>query len=72
MTEPIDESTHGEASQLRHRLASPLSALLSEAQLALMDADSLPEFAVDAFRDIERLALKLTGILKESRESEQM
>lgn len=60
--EPTDR-----VAELRHALANPLSALLSEAQLALMDADTYPPEVVRNLQEIERLALRLRTILRESR-----
>lgn len=50
---------------LRHRIANPLAALLTEAQLALLDRDTLPDHAVECFERIERLALRMRDMLKE-------
>ncbi len=54
--------------RLRHDIANPLAALLAEAQLALMDADRLEEPVRRSFEEIERLAIRIRGILRESRE----
>jgi hypothetical protein len=60
--EPLDP-----VADLRHTLANPLSALLSETQLALMDAETLTPEALRSFQEIERLALRMRGILRETR-----
>jgi hypothetical protein len=60
--EPLDP-----VAELRHALANPLSALLSETQLALMDADTLTPEVLRSFQEIERLALRMRGILRETR-----
>ena len=51
---------------LRHAIANPLSALLAESQLALMDADDLSPRTRESLREIERLAIRLRAILKAS------
>jgi signal transduction histidine kinase len=54
--------------RLRHDIANPLAALLAEVQLALMDAEQLDEPVRRSFEEIERLAVRMRGILRESRE----
>jgi signal transduction histidine kinase len=51
-------------SKLRHDLANPLSALLAEAQLLLMDPQTLPEEAVRALKEIEALAIRMRSLLR--------
>jgi hypothetical protein len=51
-------------SKLRHDLANPLSALLAEAQLLLMDPQPLPEEAVRALKEIEALAIRMRSLLR--------
>ena len=53
-------------SRLVHDLANPLSAVLAEAQLLLLDADQLTPEAVASVRAIEAGALKMRTILKEA------
>jgi signal transduction histidine kinase len=55
-------------SVLRHAIANPLSALLSEVQLALLDADQLSPRARESFQEIERLAIRLRAVLRASQE----
>ena len=55
--------------RLRHDIANPLAALLAEAQLALMDADTLDEPVRRSFEEIERLAVRIRAILRESRDA---
>lgn len=50
--------------ELRHDLSNPLSALLAEAQLQLLNPEQLPTEAANAFREIERLAQRMRDILK--------
>ena len=56
------------ASRLRHAIANPLSALLAEVQLMLLDAEKLDEATVRGLREMERLAGRMRTILRESRE----
>jgi signal transduction histidine kinase len=51
---------------LRHALANPLAALLTEAQLALTAPTALDVDTRRALQEIEKLALRMRGILKES------
>lgn len=54
----------GQIRKLRHDLSNPLSALLAEAQLQLLNPEQLPREAANAFREIERLAQRMRDILK--------
>jgi hypothetical protein len=63
MTQPPDDP-EARFRKLRHDLSNPLSALLAEAQLQLLNADQLPAEAATAFREIERLAQRMRDILK--------
>lgn len=56
------------AARLRHDIANPLSALLAEVQLMLLDAEKLDEATVRGLREMERLAGRMRTILRESRE----
>ncbi len=49
--------------RLRHDLSNPLSALLAETQLQLLNADQLPQEAATAFREIEKLAQRMRDML---------
>ena len=51
--------------RLVHDLANPLSAVLAEAQLLLLDAATLPPDAVDSLRAIEAAALRMRVVLRE-------
>ena len=53
-------------SRLVHDLANPLSAVLAEAQLLLLDARHLSPDAVTSLRAIESAALRMRTILRES------
>lgn len=53
-------------SRLVHDLANPLSAVLAETQLLLLDAESLAPDVVASLRAIEAAALKMRVVLRES------
>lgn len=50
--------------KLRHDLANPLSAILAEAQLLLLNADTLDPEVVTSLREIERLSRRMRDILQ--------
>jgi signal transduction histidine kinase len=52
--------------RLVHDLANPLSAVLAEAQLLLLDAEQLSPEAVTSLRAIETAALRMRTILRET------
>lgn len=52
--------------KLRHDLSNPLSALLAETQLLLLNASELPIDVAASLREIESLAIRLRGILRQS------
>lgn len=51
--------------RLRHDLANPLSAMLAEIQLLLLDPAGLPDHVVEALRTIEGQALRMRALLRE-------
>jgi signal transduction histidine kinase len=51
--------------KLRHDLANPLSALLAETQLLLMDKPDVPPEVTAALKEIERLAIRMRTVLRE-------
>lgn len=53
-------------SRLVHDLANPLSAVLAEAQLLLLDAEHLSPDAVTSLKAIETAALRMRTILRGS------
>ncbi len=53
-------------SRMRHDLANPLSALLAEAQLLLLNAAALDAETIGSLREIESLAMRMRTILRES------
>jgi signal transduction histidine kinase len=52
---------------LRHALANPLSAILAEAQLLLMGDAPLDAETRSGLQEVEKLALRMRTILKETR-----
>lgn len=50
--------------RLRHDLANPLSAILAEAQLLLLNTETLDPEAVTSLREIERLARRMREMLQ--------
>ncbi|MCL4866350.1 MAG: hypothetical protein KJZ47_10675 [Gemmatimonadales bacterium] len=51
--------------QLRHDLANPLSAILAEAQLMLLEHPDLDPEVRRAVQTIEQMALRMRSILRE-------
>ena len=52
--------------KLRHDLANPLSAILAETQLLLLDDTQLASDLVESLRQIEHLAIRMRTMLRES------
>lgn len=52
--------------RLRHDLSNPLSALLAETQLLLLNEHEIGAEAVASLREIEALAIRMRGILRET------
>jgi hypothetical protein len=52
-------------SRLRHDLANPLSALLAEAQLLLLNEAKLDPETLTSIREIESLAFRMRTLLRE-------
>ena len=50
--------------RLRHDLSNPLSAILAEAQLLLLNADQLDPETVNSLKEIERLARRMRDMLQ--------
>jgi signal transduction histidine kinase len=50
--------------RLRHDLANPLSALLAETQLLLLNPDQLSPETVNSLKEIERLARRMRDMLQ--------
>ena len=52
-------------SKLRHDLSNPLSALLAETQLLLLNEAQLDSETIVSLRGIEALAVRMRSILRE-------
>lgn len=63
MTDPEPDPRY---SRLRHDLANPLSAVLAETQLLLLNPDVLDAETRRALQTIEAMALKMRTILRET------
>lgn len=50
--------------RLRHDLANPLSAILAEVQLLLLNAETLDPEVVTSLKEIERLARRMREMLQ--------
>lgn len=67
MTDPSPPTTPNEQlRRLRHDLANPLSAILAETQLLLLDADRFGDEAVESLKQIEALARRMREMLQKS------
>jgi signal transduction histidine kinase len=60
MTDPSDDRIR----KLRHDLANPLSAVLAETQLLLMNAADYDHETVESLREIESLSRRMREILE--------
>jgi signal transduction histidine kinase len=56
--------------KLRHDLSNPLAAILAEAQLLLLNEESLDAETVEGLREIEALARRMREMLAATRASE--
>lgn len=54
--------------ELRHAISNPLAALLTEVQLTLTGPAHLEDDIRQSLQDIEKLALRMRDILRESRQ----
>jgi signal transduction histidine kinase len=52
-------------SKLRHDLSNPLSALLAETQLLLLNGSRIDPETLTGLREIEALAIRMRGMLRE-------
>ena len=53
-------------SKLRHDLSNPLSALLAETQLLLLNQQHIDPETLSGLREIEGLAIRMRAILRDS------
>ncbi|MGE5232441.1 MAG: hypothetical protein ACM3NS_11910 [Deltaproteobacteria bacterium] len=51
--------------KLRHDLSNPLSALLAEVQLMLLNEGRYDAETLDGLREIEKLAIRMRTLLRE-------
>ncbi len=51
--------------KLRHDLSNPLSALLAEVQLLLLDEGQYDQETLTGLREIEALAIRMRGMLRD-------
>ena len=52
-------------SKLRHDLSNPLSALLAETQLLLLNESQIDPATVSSLKEIEALAIRMRTMLRE-------
>ena len=52
-------------SKLRHDLSNPLSALLAETQLLLLNENQIDPETVSSLREIEALAIRMRAMLRD-------
>jgi signal transduction histidine kinase len=53
--------------RLRHDLSNPLSAILAETQLLLLNAERLDKETVASLKEIERLSRRMRDMLQATR-----
>jgi len=51
--------------KLRHDLSNPLSALLAEIQLLLLNESQFDQETLTSLKEIEALAIRMRGMLRE-------
>jgi signal transduction histidine kinase len=56
---------HDRVQKLRHDLSNPLSALLAETQLLLLNESKLDAETVGSLREIEALAIRMRTLLRD-------
>lgn len=60
----MTEGTEDRIRELRHDLSNPLAAILAEAQLQLLNTETLPDDVVTSFRAIEELSRRMRDMLQ--------
>jgi signal transduction histidine kinase len=60
----MTDHTEDPIRRLRHDLANPLSALLAETQLLLLNPDQLAPETLSSLKEIERLARRMRDMLQ--------
>ena len=61
----MNDSDSERLSRLRHDLSNPLSALLAEAQLLLLNESNMDAETLTGLREIEALAIRMRTMLRE-------
>jgi signal transduction histidine kinase len=62
---PMNDSDAERLSRLRHDLSNPLSALLAEAQLLLLNEANMDAETLTGLKEIEALAIRMRAMLRE-------
>jgi len=62
----MTDETLDRVRKLRHDVANPLAALLAEVQLLLLTPDRMDAETAASLKEVERLALRMRDILKNS------
>ena len=62
----MTDETLDRVRKLRHDVANPLAALLAEVQLLLLTPDRMDAETAASLKEVERLALRMRDVLKNS------
>jgi K+-sensing histidine kinase KdpD len=62
---PMNDSDAERLGRLRHDLSNPLSALLAEAQLLLLNEANMDAETLTGLKEIEALAIRMRAMLRE-------
>jgi signal transduction histidine kinase len=65
MFDPPTMNDSERLSRLRHDLSNPLSALLAETQLLLLNESKIDSETVASLKEIEALAIRMRAMLRE-------
>ena len=66
MNNPMTLSDSERVHKLRHDLSNPLSALLAETQLLLLNESKLDPETLSSLKEIEALAVRMRAILRDT------
>ncbi len=61
----MDTNESQRLSKLRHDLSNPLSALLAETQLLLLNESQLDPETLASLKEIEAMAIRMRGMLRD-------
>ncbi|GBD31490.1 MAG: hypothetical protein KatS3mg081_1200 [Gemmatimonadales bacterium] len=64
----MSQGTDDPVRRLRHDLSNPLSALMAEVQLLLMNPEAFDEETLGSLKQIEQLARRMRDILQSTAE----